>query len=73
MNSFRRNLLFLYILLCPWCTGVVTIAGVRLAASDLLLPFATICIALSIRSHEWGMQQLGLIADDRKETLHEAS
>lgn len=62
MSSFRRNLLLLYILLCPWCTGVVTIAGVRLAASDLLLPFATICIALSIRSHEWGMQQLGLIA-----------
>jgi O-antigen ligase len=62
MSSFRQNLLLLYILLCPWCTGVITITGVRLAASDLLLPFAAICIALSIRSHEWGMQQLGLIA-----------
>jgi len=62
MSSFRQNLLLLYIVLCPWCTGVITITGVRLAASDLLLPFAAICIALSIRSHEWGMQQLGLIA-----------
>lgn len=62
MSSFRQKLLLLYILLCPWCTGLVTIAGVRMAASDMLLPFAAICIALSIRSREWGMQQLGLIA-----------
>lgn len=62
MSEFRQKLLLLYILLCPWCTGVVTISGVRLAASDLLLPLAMVCLTTTIRPREWGMQQLGLIA-----------
>jgi len=62
MSRLRASLLVAIVFLCPWCTGLVTLEGTRLAASDLLLLPVLACLLLTVRPGEWTAYHLGFLA-----------